>query len=175
MSIAEVARAAGLTHGAFDGRFTSKTALVAEAIETSLTAAARRWRARAARRRAAGGEALASLNGTYLSAAHRDGPETGCALAALDPELSRAEPLLAAALHAGTAALVAVLADEIGVLHPTLAPPARYARALAVLSAMTGGLVMARVLAADGAASRAVLDTAATLARAAADLPSIHG
>ena len=113
--------------------------------------------------------------GTYLSEAHRDGPAAGCALAALGPEMSRAEPLLAAALQVGTTALVAVLAEEIEVLHPTLAPPARQARAMAVLSAMTGGLVMARALAADAAASLAALNAAATLARAAADLASPQG
>ena len=175
VSIAGVARAAGLTHGAFYGHFASKTALVAEALGDSLIEAAGRWRARAARRRAAGGEGLGALIAGYLTEAHRDAPESGCALAALGPEMSRAEPVVAAALQAGTAALAAVLAEEIGVLHPGLAPAARRGRALAVLAAMTGGLVLARALAADAADSRAALESAAVVARAAADLASPFG
>lgn len=175
VSIAGVARAAGLTHGAFYGHFASKAALVAEAIGDSLIEAAGRWRARAARRRGAGGEGLGALIAGYLTEAHRDAPESGCALAALGPEMSRGEPVVAAALQAGTAALVAVLAEEIGVLHPELAPAARRGRALAVLAAMTGGLVLARALAADGAESRAALDCAAVVARDAADVVSPFG
>ncbi|MCC6716657.1 MAG: TetR family transcriptional regulator [Acetobacteraceae bacterium] len=166
VSIADIARAAGLTHGAFYGHFESKTALVAESVAASLAAAARRWRDRAA-----GPDGLEAIIAAYLTPRHRDAPEGGCALAALGPELARADPSLAAALHAGTAALLAVLDDLLARRHPALPAPPRRARALAILSAMTGGLAIARALAADPEASAAALHEAARLSLAAADLP----
>ncbi len=175
VSLSEVARQAGLTHGAFYGHFASKTALVAEAVGTSMILSARRWAKLAAWRRSEGDEGLAALIASYLREVHRDTPAVGCALAALGPEMSRAEPALADALQKGTAVLVSVLAGEIGFLHPELSAAAGRARALAVLSAMTGGLVLARALAGDGEASRAALESAAVVARAAADIVSPSG
>jgi hypothetical protein len=122
-------------------------------------------------------------------------PEAGCALATLGPEMSRPEPddaeppgppgppkppglaetPMAQALRTGSVALVAALADEIGVLHPALPAAERRARALAVLSTLIGGIVLARALAADADASLAALATAARLARAAADIPQNPG
>jgi TetR/AcrR family transcriptional repressor of nem operon len=172
VSVAEVARAAGLTHGAFYGHFDSKTALAAEAVRTSLEQAAAAWRRRAERARAAGENPLAVIVGRYLSERHRDAPENGCALAALGPELARAEAPLAAALRDGTAGLADILAEEIGLRCPWLPGDARRERALAVLAAMTGGLVLARALAADEDASRAALRAAAIHALAIAGPPS---
>ncbi len=169
VSLAEVARAAGLTHGAFYGHFPSKSALAAEAVRASLEAGAAHWRRRAARARAAGTDPLAAVICGYLTERHRDAPEAGCALAALGPEVSRAEGMLGEALRDGTEALAAVLAAEVAALHPGLAAADCRARGLAVLAAMTGGLVLARALAADPAASRATLEAAARSARAAAD------
>ncbi len=169
VSLAEVSRAAGLTHGAFYGHFPSKTALVAEAVQASLESGEAHLRRRAARARAAGGDALAAIIGGYLTERHRDAPEAGCALAALGPEVSRAPPPLADALRAGTELLAAVLAEEVGALHPELPAAACRARGLAILAAMTGGLVLSRALAADPDASRAALHAAARAARSAAD------
>ncbi len=170
--LADVAREAGLTHGAFYGHFPSKAALAAEAAGESLESGALRWRRRAERARAAGNDPLAAIIGAYLSEAHRDHPEEGCALAALGPEVSRAAPPLSDALHGGTELLLAVLEDEIAQLDPGGAAAARRGAALAMLAAMTGGVILARALATDPAASRAALDSAARLARSAA--PAFH-
>ena len=169
VSLAEVARAAGLTHGAFYGHFPSKSALAAEAVRASLENGVAHWRRRAARARGEGRDALRAVIEGYLTERHRDAPEAGCALAALGPEMSRAEAPLADALRDGTEALAAVLAAEVAALHPGLCAAECRARGLAVLAAMTGGLVLARALAADPAASRAALAAAARGARAAAD------
>jgi TetR/AcrR family transcriptional repressor of nem operon len=169
VSLAEVARAAGLTHGAFYGHFPSKTALVAESVRDSLARGVAHWRRRAARARDEGRDSLQAVIEGYLTARHRDAPETGCALAALGPEMSRAEPMLADALRDGTEALAAVLGEEVAALHPALPAAECRARGLAILAAMTGGLVLARALAADPEASRAALEAASRAARAAAE------
>jgi TetR/AcrR family transcriptional repressor of nem operon len=170
VSVAEVTRAAGLTHGAFYGHFPSKAELVAESVASALVRSAGHWRRRAALARAAGRDGLSALIDAYLTEAHRDAPEAGCALPALGPEVARAGDPMAAALEQGATALADVLAEEIALLHPGLSAPVCRARGLAMLAALTGGLVLARALAADPAASRATLAATARLARMAADM-----
>src|SRR5580704_10783929 len=125
VAVADITRAAGLTHGAFYGHFPSKTALAAEACTASLQAGAARWRRRAARARAEGRDPLAAIIDSYLTEQHRDRPEDGCALSSLGPEIARAEPPLRQALDAGVTALTELLEQEISIRRPDLDPPAR--------------------------------------------------
>lgn len=164
VGVAEISRAAGLTHGAFYGHYRSKAELAAAAMAAELAAAALSWRRRAEAARADGQSALARLVHGYLSERHRDALDDGCALAALGPELVRADPPLPAALREGIEALVAVLADEIALARPALDREACRGAALAMLAAMTGGLILSRALAATPDASRAALASAAELA-----------
>ncbi len=164
VGVAEISRAAGLTHGAFYGHYPSKAALAAEALGGSLLEAAAKWRRRTATARAEGRDGLALLVATYLTEQHRDSLDDGCALAALGPEVCRADPPLPEALHHGVAALAAALQDEIALTHPALPPAACRDAALAMLAAMNGGLILARALAGDPEASGAALRSAAALA-----------
>ena len=58
VSVAEVTRAAGLTHGSFYGHYASKSALAAAAVSHSLHRGAMIWRERAERARAGGGSGV---------------------------------------------------------------------------------------------------------------------
>jgi TetR/AcrR family transcriptional repressor of nem operon len=167
VGVAEITQAAGLTHGAFYGHFPSKTALAAEACRTSLVTGAGHWRARAARARAEGRDPLAAIIDGYLTERHRDHPDQGCALATLGPEIARAEPPLRAALDEGVAALTEVLEEEIGARRPELDTGARTRRALAVVAALAGGLIIARACA-DPERSHAALEATAVMALRAA-------
>ena len=91
-------------------------------------------------------------------------------LAALGAEIARAGPPLSDALGAGVAALAAVLEQEIARRTPGIAGTERVRTALAILAALTGGIVLARACRADPARSRAALAGAAALARQAAGL-----
>jgi TetR/AcrR family transcriptional repressor of nem operon len=166
--LAEVAREAGLTHGAFYGHFASKQALAAEACCLSLEEAAHRWAARAERARAAGRDPLDAIIDAYLTERHRDHPEDGCVLAALGPEAARADQPLSGALAGGVAALTAVLEDELARRDPTRPAEARERTALAILAALSGGIALARACRADPARSAAALAGAAEIARRAA-------
>ncbi|HEX3350345.1 MAG TPA: TetR family transcriptional regulator [Acetobacteraceae bacterium] len=167
VSIADVTRAAGLTHGAFYGHYASKSALAAASTAEALQRSADTWRRRAQRVRSSGGDAVAALIDSYLTERHRDMPESGCALAALGPELVRAAPELRVALEHGVAALTGVLAEEIALRDPALDPAECDRRALAALAAMSGGLTLARAIS-DPDRSRDALHAAAAAARAAA-------
>ncbi len=168
--VAEITREAGLTHGGFYGHFASKDALAAESCRSSLEDAAARWAARAERARSLGRDPIAALIDAYLTERHRDTPEEGCVLAALGAEIARAGPPLSDALGAGVAALAAVLEQEIARRTPGIAGTERVRTALAILAALTGGIVLARACRADPARSRAALAGAAALARQAAGL-----
>jgi TetR/AcrR family transcriptional regulator, transcriptional repressor for nem operon len=85
VSVGEIMKAAGLTHGPFYNHFASKEALIAECLQRGLH----------------GGEVdlLDSISNsiegketyvkTYLNAAHRDSPGDGCVVAALAAEIRR--------------------------------------------------------------------------------------
>jgi TetR/AcrR family transcriptional regulator, transcriptional repressor for nem operon len=168
VAVADITGAAGLTHGAFYGHFPSKTALAAESCRHSLEYSARHWRELAAAAKQTGQDPLAVLIDSYLTPEKRDSPETSCMLASLGPEVSR-EPSLRPALAAGVNALTDVLRELIAERRPTATTNEHAKSALAVLAALSGGLNLARALAADPERSAAALEGAAALARRAAE------
>lgn len=84
LSIADLMKAAGLTHGAFYSHFPSRSALLAAALDRALADGA------AGVRDARGDDAFASLVRSYLSTFHRDGAAHGCAVGGLNSEVARA-------------------------------------------------------------------------------------
>jgi TetR/AcrR family transcriptional repressor of nem operon len=169
VGVADISAAAGLTHGAFYGHYPSKAAVAEAACRGGLARGADAWRARAARARAAGADPLHAIFDHYLAERHRDTPAEGCVLASLGGEISRADPKLRAALHDGTALLADVLRDELAARHPDWSDTDTATAAEAVLTALVGGLLLARTYAADPERSRAALAAASRLARHAAD------
>ena len=81
--LATIMSDAGLTNGAFYPHFASKAELVRASVVQALEAQSQQMREALA----AGGVEAAIA--TYLSATHRDNPATGCASAALLPEIAR--------------------------------------------------------------------------------------
>ena len=146
VSLGEVSREAGLTHGAFYGHYPSKTALVEASCRAAFARGAEAWRCRAEAARAGGGSGLEAIVSAYLSEAHRDAPDQGCALAALGQELARGDPATRRALGEGVAELELTLADEVGMSRPDLTPEACERIARGMLSAMAGGLMLSRCL-----------------------------
>lgn len=83
--VAQIMEAAGLTHGAFYAHFPSKEALETEAVERAFAQSGRRIYALTAQ----ASDAKRAFLENYLSTAHRDNPGSGCAIAALGPEIAR--------------------------------------------------------------------------------------
>lgn len=96
VSVAELMKASGLTHGGFYKQFASKEALVDEATAHAFGELAR-LRADGLEQQAGRRDAAQrALIDTYLSVEHRDSPAQGCPAAALVTDMAR-EPGDAAA------------------------------------------------------------------------------
>jgi len=142
VGVADVMRAAGLTHGGFYAHFPSKDALVAGAIEGMFAEGAARFAAVTGA--ATGKAALKAWIQSYLSPDHRDNRAGGCAVAALNTEASRLEPVARAAFEAG---LRGIAARFVRHLSPPLPPEEAEAAAWSLMAELSGTLALARVTA----------------------------
>jgi TetR/AcrR family transcriptional repressor of nem operon len=152
--VTEVMAEAGLTHGGFYRHFSSKDDLAAAAVEASF--AHMRARLEQITTKAPPGRKMAALIATYLTEAHRDQPQHGCVMASVGMEAQRAGGVVQVAYEEGIARLLALFAAQIEA--PTRQQ--RDDRAQVVLSVMVGGLLLARALRGDAAASKRALANA---------------
>src|SRR3954463_8742884 len=132
--VAEIMRAAGLTHGGFYQHFGSRDELIAPAVEPPRTDSEPRLAEIAAR----ADDPLAAFADAYVSAAHRDDPATGCGVAALGTDMPRvggpAQEAYRAQVERYLAHLIPLLADGSD-------EDARR-RATVALSAMVGAVMI---------------------------------
>ncbi|WP_369260376.1 TetR/AcrR family transcriptional regulator [Streptomyces sp. R35] len=89
VSVADLMKAAGLTHGAFYKQFASKEALVDEATAHAFDELARCHAAELERHDGQRDAAQRALIDTYLSVEHRDNAADGCPVAALAIDVAR--------------------------------------------------------------------------------------
>ena len=140
VGVAEISKAAGLTHGALYGQFPSKQALVAEALAHGLAANQAYMTAPTPH----GAPTLSDQLDLYLSAYHRDHLADGCAMAASASEIGRQDEAVSARLAVGFEQMVGLVQAALETMTPTA--DAR-ARALTITAAMIGGVAMARATA----------------------------
>ncbi len=129
VSVAEVMKAAGLTHGGFYGHFASKDDLIAQTVTHAL----------AEDQNTVGFDAFLTA---YLSPAHRDAPASGCPTAAFASDARRQTPDARAAMAAGVTAQIARLAAS---LQAQGVQDARGA-AIGCWSAAVGAMILARAV-----------------------------
>ena len=96
VTVGEVMKGAGLTHGAFYAHFGSKQELQEAAVAYGQRLTASRTQSYGATKK--GKRAYADR---YLSPRHRDNPGDGCTMAALAQEVARSTPELKAAFERG--------------------------------------------------------------------------
>ena len=152
--LAAIMSDAGLTNGAFYPHFKSKAELVRESVAAALEDGAKLL----------GGSGPEAAIDAYLSAGHRDSPSTGCALAALLPELAREPAETRAHWVERFLAVVKQFASE---LPPGTPDPE--AAAIGIYATMIGALQLARVVQGTPLSDRilaAGADAARTLAGA---------
>ncbi len=139
--IDQVMAAAGLTAGAFYNHFPSKEALLAEVLPYLLS---RKLGILPEPESPSGEKAWAlTFIESYLSAAHRDHPERGCAVPAVVSELPRSGEAPRTAFQDLLRALQSRLADELGGSGPE--EPARE-QALVLLALCVGGITLSRAV-----------------------------
>lgn len=139
IGVADLMKAAGLTHGGFYGHFASKECLAAEACSRALDASLQKWSSEAEK---APDEAFSKIINNYLSEAHRDGPGTGCLIAALGSDVGRQASPIRRVVTEGIHALVGQLMR----LVPGKSKSARRRQALSDFAAMVGAVIIARAV-----------------------------
>ena len=107
VTVGEVMKAAGLTHGAFYAHFASKQELQEAAIAYGQELSAGRARSHGATKK--GRRAYAER---YLSPRHRDNPGHGCTMAALAPEVARSTPGLKTAFERGLEEILSAMGGD---------------------------------------------------------------
>jgi TetR/AcrR family transcriptional repressor of nem operon len=151
LSVVDLMKLAGLTHGGFYNHFDSRAALVEEAIAFAMDQMTARWKKLA--RGKANGERFKALIADYLSPRHRDDPERGCALPALAADVARSSPserrAFAFKLEKMIDAFVELLPDE--------APQQARQIATGALATMVGSIVLSRAVGV-GKLSDSILD-----------------
>ncbi len=137
VGVADIMKAANLTHGGFYGHFSSKDDLVAQASKRAMAHAATNWEHVVAD---APDTPFAALLKHYLSVRHRDDPSKGCVFAALAADASRSGNVVRSAFAEGLEPLLDILTDAI----PDRSKAARRRKAVAVMAALVGALELAR-------------------------------
>jgi TetR/AcrR family transcriptional repressor of nem operon len=156
LSVAALMEEAGLTHGGFYRHFSSRDALVDEAVAAALADGGRYT---------SGDDlpddALTGIVTAYLSTTHRDHPEHGCAVTALGADVARAGDNARAAYADQVRAGIDYLTKAIS-QSDTANPDARR-EAVSTLATMVGALVMARATRDDDLSEEILNATRTTL------------
>ena len=150
IGVADLMKAAGLTHGGFYGHFASKEDLAAEASDRALKELLQYWSAVIEK---APDEAFSTIVNRYVSEGHRDAPGRGCLVAALGSDLGRQARPVRRVVTDGINAFIGQLMQ----LVPGKSKAARRRQALTDFAAMVGAVTIARAVD-DPALSKDVLD-----------------
>jgi TetR/AcrR family transcriptional repressor of nem operon len=152
IGVADIMKAAELTHGGFYGHFASKDDLVAQASGRAMARAAANWSKITA---GAPKDPYAALLKHYLSPRHRDDPGHGCAFAALSGDATRCGKPVRTAFSHGLEPLIDVVAKAV----PGRSKAARRRKAIAAVAELVGALILARAVD-DASLSNEILDAA---------------
>ncbi|MDE5444217.1 TetR family transcriptional regulator [Bradyrhizobium sp. CSA207] len=141
LSVVDLMKLAGLTHGGFYNHFESRAALVGEAIAFAMDQMTERWKKLASGK--PNGERFEALIADYLSPRHRDNPKQGCALPTLAVDVARSGPSEQQALASRLEMMIDVLVE----LLPGESQP-RQARQVAAgaIATMVGSIVLSRAV-----------------------------
>ena len=148
VTVADVMKSAGLTHGGFYGYFKSKDDLIAQALAEALDRAP-----------VPPGD-LAAYAEMYLSPAHRNDVASGCPVAALASETIRQPGGARAEM---TAALKRHI-EHLGGMAPGADKAAKRRAAIGTWAAMVGAMILARVSDEPGFSDEVLSETRTWLA-----------
>jgi TetR/AcrR family transcriptional regulator, transcriptional repressor for nem operon len=150
VTVADVMKDAGLTHGAFYGHFSSKDALVAEAVGQALTPAAGDAKAP---------KSVAAYADGYLSRRHRDDRGSSCPFSCLGTEAARGSADLRRTMTESVRRQI----DRFRAGTKGETAREKLSAAIAAWSAMVGAMVLARVVDDDRLSREILTETRASL------------
>lgn len=145
VTVAEVMKAAGLTHGGFYGHFGSKDDLVAQTLAHALAPYT------------GGRDDLCAYLDAYLSPLHRDNTADGCPTAGLAADIRHQTAAARVAMTEGLRSQI----DRISEALPGVSPAERRCVAIGSWAAMVGAVILARAID-DPALSDEVLEQTRT-------------
>lgn len=151
--VAEIMRDAGLTHGGFYAHFGSREVMLAEAADRAGGESVAMMQQIAAS--LPPHQALAAMMQAYLSDAHVEAIETGCATAALCSEMPRQAP----EIRRIATRRIKEMIDLVSRQSPDWGQPEAHERALVTIATMVGTLALARAVD-DSRLSRALREAA---------------
>ena len=151
LSVVDLMKLAGLTHGGFYNHFDSRAALVGEAIAFAMDQMVGRWKKLA--NGEDNGDRFEALIADYLSPRHRDNPKHGCALPALAADVARSSPSERRALASKLENMIDIFVE----LLPDEAPGQARQIATGAIATMVGSIVLSRAVGA-GKLSDGILD-----------------
>jgi TetR/AcrR family transcriptional repressor of nem operon len=137
--VSDLMREAGLTHGGFYRHFGSREDLIDEAIDAALADGSRQVETRESPDHDA---ELAQVIDGYVSAAHRDNPQVGCAVAALPTDVSRSGNRARRAYSRQVRRYI----DRLVGLIRQADPDTKRDEAVLTLSALVGAVAMSRAV-----------------------------
>jgi len=138
VGVADISKAAGLTHGALYAQFDSKQALAAQALAHGLR------RAEEPLKNAADKGGLAACLDFYLSPKQRDNLAGGCAMAASASEIARQDVSVSTEFANGLERMTAIIEAT---LDRALPPKSRRQRALSITASLIGAIAASRAVA----------------------------
>ena len=138
--VADIMKDAGLTHGGFYAHFASREAMLAEAADRAGRESVEMMGRTAAT--IPPQQALQAMMQAYLSKAHVEGVETGCATAALGSEM----PRQAAEVRRAATRRIKEMIDLVARQLPNWGQPGAHENALVIVATMVGALVLARAV-----------------------------
>jgi TetR/AcrR family transcriptional repressor of nem operon len=147
--VAEIMKAAGLTHGGFYKHFDSREDLVAEAVEAAIAEGREGFETATA----GAEDPLAAFVDWYLSTSHRDDPGSGCAVVALGSDAARSDERVRSAYRGQVESYIGRMEGLLGD-----GPEARR-EAIAAVTSMVGAVLIARAVG-DEALSEEILGEA---------------
>ncbi|NNU63010.1 TetR/AcrR family transcriptional regulator [Ochrobactrum soli] len=130
VSVAEVMKTAGLTHGGFYGHFTSKDDLVAQSLAHALAADS------------VGNGEFSDFVRSYLAPRHRDNPGNGCPTAGLAAAIRHQTPAAKGAMTEGLRTQIARIEQAL----PYDGAVDKRRAAIGSWAAMIGAVILARAV-----------------------------
>jgi len=140
MSVVDLMKLAGLTHGGFYAHFESREALVVEAFALAMDRTIVHWSERV--KEMPPEQRFEAVVEGYLSSFHRDNRARGCALPALGGDIARSSPKARRTFGRKFGEMI----DMIARLLPDMPPEEARQTATSALATMMGAIVLARAV-----------------------------